>query len=157
MAKGWQTPRVNHSITQEVDYFGNVLRSVAISYPRRPSPNVIELEQQQTHIVLTLNRYANGPAERDWYRLGLPVEARVFEVVKPPDPKITDSRIEPSSLKAYSELTQKLLPLDHIEPDTAMIWPYERWDWRRNPANMPQSSRLRLLGAHTKHSIAKTI
>jgi AraC-like DNA-binding protein len=138
-------PRMSHAMTLEVDAFGNVLRAVAIGYRRRDLPGVDAPEQQQTHLTLTVNRFANHPDERDWYRIGLPVETRTYEIVTPPASTITDTRIGLFPSELIAALTAELFPLDQPEPDAATLWPYEKWDWRINTANAPTDTRLRLI------------
>jgi RHS repeat-associated protein len=70
-------PRVTHSMTLEVDAFGNVLKSVAIAYPRC-SPAYPE--QAKTWITYTENRVTNKPNELDWYRIGVAIETRTYEL-----------------------------------------------------------------------------
>jgi hypothetical protein len=137
-------PRVSNALTLEVDEFGNVLRSVAIGYRRRDLPDVDAPEQKQTHLTLTVNRFANRPDEQDWYRIGLPVETRTYEIVKPPEPTITDTRIDLFRCESIATLMAGLFSLDQLEPDAA-LWPYEKWDWHKNAANAPADTRLRLI------------
>ena len=148
-------PRISHTMTLKMDDYGNVERSVAIGYRRRDLPEVTEPEQKETHIILTANRFANYSNEKDWYRVGLPVEARTYEVIKPPEPKLIESVIEPFQFKAMQELFEGrpdaapaekgLFPTDKTEPEETKLWPYEKWDWLRNPANAPTEARLRLI------------
>lgn len=138
-------PRLSHEITLEVDDCGNVLRSIKVGYRRRALPGVDAEEQKQTHLTLTTNRFINKIRERDWYRVGVPVETRTYEIVKPPEPVITARRIEPFKFAQLEKAAADLFPLDQIEPATANIWPYEKWDWRTNPANAPAQARLRLI------------
>ncbi|MBD1930315.1 MULTISPECIES: SpvB/TcaC N-terminal domain-containing protein [Cyanophyceae] len=70
-------PRIGHEMVLEVDEFGNVLKSVAIAYPRRTPQH---LEQEQLHATYTENRVTNKPNEADWYRLGLPIETLTYEI-----------------------------------------------------------------------------
>jgi Insecticide toxin TcdB middle/C-terminal region len=70
-------PRITHAITLEVDEFGNGLKSVAIAYPRR---NPAYLEQGKTFITYTENQVANKPNEATWYRIGVPIETRTYEL-----------------------------------------------------------------------------
>src|SRR4029453_8555311 len=128
----------------EIDPFGNTLRSVAIGYRRRELPGVDEAEQKQTHVTFTVNRFANRPDEPDWYRVGLPVETRTYEVVSPPKPTITDTRIDLFRFEDVSSLTAGLFPLDYSDPPAAAFWPYEKWDWRRKPAETPADTKPRL-------------
>jgi hypothetical protein len=138
-------PRVSHAMTLEVDAFGNVLRAVAISYRRRDLPGVDAPEQKQTHLTLTANRFANRPNELDWYRIGLPVETRTYEIVKPPEPTITDTRIALFPFEAITALTAGVFPSELLDPAVAKLWPYEKWDWHQNAANAPSDTRLRLI------------
>jgi len=70
-------PRITHAMTLEVDEFGNGLKSVAIAYPRR-SPAYPE--QGKTHITYTENQVTNKPNEVTWYRIGVPIETRTYEL-----------------------------------------------------------------------------
>ncbi|MEG3918508.1 SpvB/TcaC N-terminal domain-containing protein [Microcoleus sp. T3_A4] len=74
-------PRVTHAMTLEVDAFGNVLKSVAIAYPRR-SPAYPE--QAKTLIIYTKNQVTNKPNDKPiepkWYRIGVPIETRTYEI-----------------------------------------------------------------------------
>ncbi len=139
-------PRVQHALTLEVDEYGNVLRSVAVGYPRA---NVLERlpEQAETHITLTLARFAKLDDLADLYRVGLPVETRTYEVVKPPTAALR------FSWDAMSQLATALV--GQHEPPQANTIPYEQWDWRKhwNPQNepgglvdgRPQHTRLRII------------
>jgi RHS repeat-associated protein len=84
-------PRVSHSLTLEVDDYGNVLQSVSIGYGRRfadPSPLLTDADRaKQRQILLTYsdNRFTNVIEERHAYRTPLPADSRAFELthVKP--------------------------------------------------------------------------
>lgn len=70
-------PRVTHSLTLEVDGFGAVTKSAVTAYPRR-SP---AFPQQATNPVTYVEHdVVNYPTEADWYRIGLPVESRAYEL-----------------------------------------------------------------------------
>ncbi len=138
-------PRVSHAMTLEVDAFGNALRALAIAYRRRELPGVDAPEQKETHITLAANSFANRPNETDWYRVGAPVETRSYEIVKPPEPKIADTRVIPFSFETMEKLAADLFPSDKPEPDAGKLWPYEKWDWRGNLNNAPAETRLRLI------------
>jgi len=76
-------PRVAHQLTLEVDEFGNVTKAAAIGYPRRPpaggqSPHAPE--QTVTLITYTENGFENKSDETDWYRIGVPIETRSYEL-----------------------------------------------------------------------------
>lgn len=139
-------PRASHSMTLEVDAFGNALRALAIGYPRRNLPGIeVQPEQKETHMTLTVNRVANLYDNFDWYWVGVPIETRTYEVVKPPE---LDQSAELIQLFAFNEmavLSGGLFPVDLAEPDTNKVWPYEKWDWRRNPSHAPAETRLRLI------------
>jgi len=138
-------PRVSHGMTIEVDDFGNALRTLAIGYRRRELPGVDAPEQKETHITLTINRFANQTDAADLYRVGLPVETCAYEVVKPPDPQIAQARIIPFSFESMESLAGDLIPTNSAEPPVVKLWPYEKWDWRANRANAPSDTRLRLI------------
>ena len=70
-------PRVVHEMVLEVDRFGNVLKSVAIAYPRRTPAHP---EQGKTLITYTENQVTNKPNEATWYRIGVPIETRTYEL-----------------------------------------------------------------------------
>jgi RHS repeat-associated protein len=70
-------PRITHAMTLEVDKFGNELKSVAIAYPRR---KYAYPEQAKTLITYTENQVTNKSYEDTWYRIGLPIETRTYEL-----------------------------------------------------------------------------
>ncbi|RZL65918.1 MAG: toxin, partial [Rhodococcus sp. (in: high G+C Gram-positive bacteria)] len=72
-------PRVSHNVTLEVDAYGNVLKSVAIAYPRRLAAGSRDF-QQRTLVTLAQNRYTNAVDDPDAYRTPLPAEQRLFEL-----------------------------------------------------------------------------
>src|SRR5205085_26660 len=76
---------------------------------------------------------------------GVPVETRTYEVVKPPEPTTSDFLIPFFKFDAMSVLINGLFPLEQAEPDEHKFWPYEKWDWRTNNANVPAETRLRLI------------
>ncbi|MGH8524383.1 MAG: toxin TcdB middle/C-terminal domain-containing protein, partial [Gammaproteobacteria bacterium] len=141
-------PRISHAVTLQVDEFGNVLRSLAIGYPRADVPERLP-EQDETHLTVTLNRFANRADQADGHRVGLPVETRTYEVVKPP---VAGQRF---TWKELSDLVTVLSPLEKQEPALANTIPYEQWDWRKQwdpqtePGGLvngiPINTRLRLI------------
>ena len=144
-------PRVGHEMVIDVDPFGSVTRTVAIGYPRRNPPAALP-EQAQTHITATIARVVNRPLEDDWYRIGLPVETRAFEVVKPIETSLGGApRLSFDTVKA---LVESLFPSTQDAPSASQLTPYENWDWRRTwvPALQPGGpgvSKLRLI-QHTR-------
>jgi RHS repeat-associated protein len=140
-------PRVSHELVLDVDAFGNVTRSAAVSYPRR-NPAAAFPEQAQTHIKTTVARVANRPVETDWYRTGLAVETRTFEVVKPIEP--SPGGLPRLRFDAVKALIESLFPAAQEAPSASQLIPYENWDWRRSwvPALEPGGpgvSKLRLI------------
>ena len=79
-----EDPRIAHQMTLEVDEFGNVTKSIAIAYPRRtefvPNHPQIQAAQSQTLITYTEVDVINRSQELTYYRLGVPVETRVYEL-----------------------------------------------------------------------------
>ncbi|MEX2307778.1 MAG: SpvB/TcaC N-terminal domain-containing protein [Pirellulales bacterium] len=82
-------PRISHALTLEVDYFGNVLKSVAIGYGRRQPDPSLPLQadrdkQTKTLITYTENCLTNPVDDvaiaSDDYRTPLPCETRTFEL-----------------------------------------------------------------------------
>ncbi|MBV8883134.1 MAG: hypothetical protein JO235_03930 [Chroococcidiopsidaceae cyanobacterium CP_BM_RX_35] len=89
-------PRVTHAMTLEVDEFGNGLKSAAIAYPRRTPAYP---EQGKTLITYTENQVTNKPNEASWYRIGVPIETRTYE------------------LTGYTTTGERFQLSDFVEPD----------------------------------------
>jgi RHS repeat-associated protein len=70
-------PRAQHQMALAVDEFGFVTQAATIIYPRR-TPK--ERVQDRTWAMLADATYFHHPAERGWYRLGIPVESRTSEL-----------------------------------------------------------------------------
>jgi len=81
-------PRVTHTVTLEVDDYGNELKSVVIGYGRRfsdPSPLLTDKDREnQARILVTLTEsdFTNVVAEADAWRTPLASEKRLFELVR---------------------------------------------------------------------------
>jgi RHS repeat-associated protein len=77
-------PQVMHTLTLEVDNFGNVLKSATIGYCRRfvdtNLPQAIQDKQAATHITYTENRVTNVIDSTNDYRLPLPYDMRTYEI-----------------------------------------------------------------------------
>ena len=118
-------PRVAHTLTLEVDAFGNVLRSVTVGYSRTNVQHQYP-EQNATHLLFFINRFVNNDARTDSYRVGLPVEARTYDIVKPPaeNPRF--------SWDDMNRLMMAMIPADQLEPPAALTIPYEQWNWRES-------------------------
>jgi RHS repeat-associated protein len=77
-------PRIGHSLTLDVDEFGNVLAEAAVGYGRRQPdltrPARDRPAQTQTLITYTENRYTNEVDEERSFRTPLPCETRTYEL-----------------------------------------------------------------------------
>lgn len=77
-------PRISHSLTLEVDDFGNVLKSTAIGYGRRQSDPGLNAEDRAKQgnllITYTENQFTNYINTVTDYRTPLPCESRTYEV-----------------------------------------------------------------------------
>jgi RHS repeat-associated protein len=74
-------PRITHALTLEVDEYGAARRSAAVGYPRRAAKVVYD-EQKKVTITLTEADVVHHAPEMasGWYRVGVPVEARAYEL-----------------------------------------------------------------------------
>lgn len=87
-AKWLADPRVSHTITLDVDDYGNVRQSVAIAYGRRfddPDPVLTDIDrkkQKQLFVTLTEASFTNAVLFPDAYRAPLPAAARTYELIK---------------------------------------------------------------------------
>ena len=81
-------PRVTHSLTLEVDDYGNVLKSASVGYGRRfadPSPLLTDRDhakQQQILLTCAENSFTNPVEESHSYRTPLPAVTRSYELIK---------------------------------------------------------------------------
>lgn len=99
-------PRIQHSLTLEVDDFGNVLKQVAVGYGRRVSQLATQWDQaRQTTALLTYteNRVTNELRSADAQRNPLPCEAITYELTG----------------YANTGLAGRFQPSDFVEPDPA--------------------------------------
>lgn len=144
-SQSFSDPRTSHSMALQVDGFGNVLRSLTISYRRRPNTETSFLEQEQTHITLDCRRFANCNDDADWYRVGIPVEERTYELVNAPKPTTAGHGVSLFTFDAMFDFTCELFPLENEDPGAEILWPYESWDWASNETHSPPDSRMRLI------------
>jgi RHS repeat-associated protein len=70
-------PRVGHHLNLDVDQYGNVRRSLAIAYPRRAPAFP---EQGQAQVAYTEADFVNKADFETFYRLGVPVALRSYEI-----------------------------------------------------------------------------
>ncbi|WP_107669741.1 SpvB/TcaC N-terminal domain-containing protein [Cyanothece sp. BG0011] len=83
-------PRISHTLNLRIDQYGNVLESVAVTYPRidqyenetlpEGTQGLINQVQQERHLVYTENRFTNDAISDDQYRLRLPCEVKTYEI-----------------------------------------------------------------------------
>lgn len=77
-------PRISHSLTLEVDQFGNIIKSAAINYGRRkPDPSLSaedQIKQAATFIIYTHDGVTNAVETAGDYRTPLPSESRKYEL-----------------------------------------------------------------------------
>jgi len=71
-------PRLTQSVVLDVDAYGTVIRSASVGYPRRTT---VYAEQGQTSVVSSETDVVHQTGEGGPYRLGVPVEARSFELM----------------------------------------------------------------------------
>jgi RHS repeat-associated protein len=74
-------PRVTHSLTLEIDDFGNVTDRASIAYPRRVP---VIPEQDRLLVTLQRERFVNRAGRTGPHLVGLPCESRAFEVTGVP-------------------------------------------------------------------------
>jgi RHS repeat-associated protein len=79
-------PRVSHSMTLEVDAYGNVLKSVAVAYGRKQSPLALQPDRErQTSTLITYTESVttfalDDAAHPDDYRAPQPCDVSTFEL-----------------------------------------------------------------------------
>ncbi len=100
-------PRIAHQMTLEVDVLGNVLKSVAIAYPRRTPEHP---EQGQTLVTYTENRVINKPDGDNWYRIGIPIETITYEITGLPAANLYTLEEVRKQVENASNLAYELKP-----------------------------------------------
>jgi RHS repeat-associated protein len=123
-------PRVTHTMTLEVDRFGNILKTASVGYGRRfDDPDELlkpadREKQKRLHITYSENRFTNAIEAADAYRTPLPCESRTYELLK----VMPDAR-EPhvTNLFGFDEMLAKL----RSAGDQAHDIPYEDIEARR--------------------------
>lgn len=121
-------PRILHDITLAVDEYGNVRRSLSISYPRRETASTPPFPEQTTlKAVLAEAEYVNHPAteQEPYHRLGVDYESRTYEVGGLSD---TPTRFElaQSERDVAAALNNTVAP-EQVPPS----FPDERVPWSR--------------------------
>ena len=79
-----EDPRVQHSIALDVNYYGQVQKSISIGYGRRSGQSslnaVDKLKQETTMFVYSETDFTNDVIADDDYRMRLPYESRQYEL-----------------------------------------------------------------------------
>jgi RHS repeat-associated protein len=70
-------PRVSHELALAIDAYGNLTREASVGYPRRAPAYA---EQGAAWVRYREHEFADVAGEPDWYRLGLPVETREYQL-----------------------------------------------------------------------------
>jgi RHS repeat-associated protein len=85
-------PRISHELTLEVDDFGTVTKAAAVGYPRRVPAFP---EQSTTLLTYTERDVTHITDQADWYRLGVPIETRTYELTgsSPPPALLFDPAV----------------------------------------------------------------
>jgi len=129
-------PRVSHTITLEVDEFGNILQSVAIGYGRRyDDPDLLltdddRIKQKRTLVTYTENQFTNSIKQDDAYRTPLPYETHTYEILNVlPDA----DELLVTNLFRFNEMLNKIQAASDGEHDI----PYEDIDAAGALADVP--------------------
>ncbi|MFX1562422.1 MAG: SpvB/TcaC N-terminal domain-containing protein, partial [Promethearchaeota archaeon] len=131
-------PRVSHSMTLDVDEFGNVLQSAAIGYGRRyddPNSSLTsddKKKQKQTLVTYTENIYTNLVSEDDAYRTPLPCEMYTYQLLKM-EPDSVEQQV--TNLFRFNEIKTK------IQSASDGLHDIEYKDWAVDETNLDGSSR----------------
>ncbi|QBS44349.1 SpvB/TcaC N-terminal domain-containing protein [Nocardia sp. CS682] len=72
-----EDPRIGHTVTLDVDEWGNVLRAARIAYPRR-RPEATA--QGLLHVTVSEHEVRNDVTAEDRWRVGIAIEGREYEV-----------------------------------------------------------------------------
>ena len=118
-------PRVTHSLTLNVDNYGNILRSADAAYGRRLKDAALsptdQKKQERTHVTFVENVFTNPILEPGDYRTPLPCESRTYELLK----------IRPlSNIHGVTDIFQLNELNDQIESvnNGAATLPYQEWN-----------------------------
>jgi len=124
-AKKIADPRVPHSLTLDVDQYGNVLRSADVAYGRRLKDGGLSTDDQKrqarTHVTFTENGFTNAVLESGDYRAPFPSESQTYELLNV-RPSANVQGI--TNLFRYDELNSHIVSVS----DQAATLPYQEWD-----------------------------
>lgn len=105
-------PRISHQLTLTVDEFGTVRQSAAVVYPRRqsmlPEHPIIREAQTQTYITCSEVDVIHRPDSLTFYRLGLPVESRAYELTG-----LEGNGTQPFSLEQVQQATSQATEISY--------------------------------------------
>ncbi|MGH9753405.1 MAG: SpvB/TcaC N-terminal domain-containing protein, partial [Blastocatellia bacterium] len=118
-------PRVTHSLTLDVDNYGNVLRSANVAYGRRLKDAALapadQKKQERAHITFAENLYTNPILEPGDYRAPLPCESRTYELLKVrPESNIQGI----TNVFRFDELNDQIASVNN----GAATLPYQEWN-----------------------------
>ena len=110
-------PRIGHALVLDVDEYGSVTRSAAVSYPRRVPAHA---EQGERTVVVSTTSFAavdDVVGQPDVYRAKMPVEGRSFEARGLPAmlKDVSDASrppVQPGALRAALEAAVPVPPED---------------------------------------------
>lgn len=97
-------PRVTHELSLAIDAFGNLTRHASVAYPRR---NPAYPEQATTLVRYGENDIVNVAEEPDWYRLGLAIETRAYQLTGIA-PEAVSGLFEPVALTAAAAVAAEI-------------------------------------------------
>jgi RHS repeat-associated protein len=124
-AKKIADPRVTHSLTLDVDQYGNVLRSAGVAYGRRLKDDGLspgdQKKQARAHVIFTENVFTNAVLESGDYRAPLPSESQTYELLKV-SPVSNAQGI--TNLFRFDELNDLIASTN----DQEATLPYQEWD-----------------------------
>jgi len=107
-------PRVTHAFVLQVDSFGAVLQSAAVAYPRR---STVEPEQAALAITVAETSIFNAADQPSWYRLGVPIEERSYELTG----LVAPASGETFAFDAIAAAAANAAVIEHeVEPDGSL-------------------------------------
>jgi RHS repeat-associated protein len=114
-------PRVGHQLMLEVDDFGTVRKSAAVAYPRRsdalPQHPRVREAQSQTYITYTEVDVIHRPESQTFYRIGVPVETRMYEITE-----LSNAEDERFSLDELREAIQEAVEISYeVQPTPNVV------------------------------------
>jgi RHS repeat-associated protein len=89
-------PRISHDLTLAIDPYGNITSRASVGYPRRDPAFP---EQATTWISYSQADYTNITDQPDWYRIGVPIETRGYQLTGP-TPTRDNGTFDPDTLNA---------------------------------------------------------